>query len=444
MVASSSNLLLVEASSSYTHGHHVRTGSTQPTDDDHTISASKNYRGYMIRSNSNNDIRGSSGNLAKDFIVLETVAAPTIADASASASSASTTPSSATKSEGKQSSGPRPRRKKMAAIGVDAMKKMSVTSSSVVVALPESPTRKHDRVGEQRDDIESVFNNIRSTSNRKVLAFDLSVPSMPDMLSMMPAPALPTPAMNQSSSKQKNAMSHSNNDNDNMKKKKKQLQMGRRLRQIKKRLSLTKSKTSSSSKQEEKGEVCLSPGTSATTSTSSFGPTSQEEEDDDAPIFDMLTMMTTTLKPRVQSMFHEEEEMMMPIMPVHVLPAPPCPLSTTATSTTTTHEEERVVVVTTSFPSKLDKALSVFSPNEGDDDGDDDVGADDTDEWGVFASCDDDKEEERHKNEDQTHNDHHKYKPFSRSSFTKHTSHPCFPPRTHLPVVFAATTAGAE
>merc|ERR1712194_726301 len=126
-------------------------------------------------------------------------------------------------------------------------------------------------------------------------------------------------------------------------------------------------------------------------------------------------MMTTTLKPRVQSMFHEEEEMMMPMMPM-------------------------IPVLLASFYSKLDKALSVFSPNEGDDDGDDDVGADDTDEWGVFASCDDEKEEEHHKNEDQTHNDHHKFKPFSRSSFTKHTSHPCFPPRTHLPVVFAATT----
>jgi len=325
-----------------------------------------------------------------------------------------------------------------------------VTSSSVVVALPESPSRKQDRAGEQRDDLESVFNNIRSaTANRKVLAFDLSVPSMPDMMLSMPAlPALPTPALNQNSSKQKNAMSHSNNNNDNanatpMKWKKKQLQMGRRWRQIKKRWSLTTSKTLSSSKQEEKGEVCLSPGTSATTSKSSFGPTSQEEEDDDAaPIFDMLTMMTTTLKPRVRSIFPEEEEMM-PIMPVHVLPAPPCPLSTTATSTTTTDEEERVVVVTACFPSQLDKALSVFSPNEGDDDSDDDVGADDdTDEWGVFASYDDEKEEEHHKSEDQTYNDHHKFKPFSRSSFTKHTSHPCFPPRAHLPVI--STAAGPE
>merc|ERR1712085_72123 len=96
---------------------------------------------------------------------------------------------------------------------------------------------------------------------------------------------------------------------------------------------------------------------------------------------------------------------------------------------------------TTSFPSKLDKALSVFSPNEGDDD----VGADETDEWGVFASYDEEDEEKEHyKSEDQTHNDQHKFKPFSRSSFTKHTSHPCFPPRAHLPVVFAATTVGAE
>jgi len=33
---------------------------------------------------------------------------------------------------------------------------------------------------EQRDDIDSVFNNIRSASTRKVLAFDLSAPTMHD------------------------------------------------------------------------------------------------------------------------------------------------------------------------------------------------------------------------------------------------------------------------
>jgi len=239
-------------------------------------------------------------------------------------------------------------------------------------------------------------------------------------------------------------------------KKKKKNHMGRCLRQLKKRLSY-KSKsgsTSSSSNQvEEQEEVCLSHGTSATTSattsTLSFGPSSSKE--DDVPFMDtmdMMTMnMTTTLQPRIRSMFHEDEEMMMPMMPmIPVLSAPPCPLSTAT-------DEERAVVVTTipltSFSSKLDKTLSVFSPNEDDDDGnDDDVGADDdTDEWGVFASYDDeDKEEEHHKSEDQTYNynDHHKFKPFSRSSFTKHTSHPCFPPRAHLPVVFAAATAGAE
>merc|ERR1719491_914698 len=151
----------------------------------------------------------------------------------------------------------------------------------------------------------------------------------------------------------------------------------------------------------------------------------------------MIINMTTTLKPRVQSMFHEEEEEMMmtiPMMPV--LSAPPCPLSSST-------DDAAVVVVTTipfaSFPSKLDKALSVFSPNEGDDDGDDEVGADDeTDEWGIFAKDDE--------SDDQTHNnDNHNSKSFSsRSSFTKHTSNPCFPPRTHLPLVFAAATAGAE
>jgi len=265
----------------------------------------------------------------------------------------------------------------------------------------------------------------------------------------MSRPALPTPTVNRNS-KLTNEMS--NNDNTNtapMKKKKNHI--GRRLCQLKKRLTLTsKSKSKTSSSNQEDDKVCLSPGTSAITSTSSFGQTSQEEEDTDVPIIDMMSMMTS-LKPRVRSMFPEEEDdrmMMMPMMPA--LPAPPCPLSTTSTST---NEEERGVhVVTTtplaSFSSKLDNTLSVFSPNEVDDnDGDDDVGADDTNEWGVFASYDDeDKEEEHHKSEDQTYNynDHHKFKPFSRSSFTKHTSHPCFPPRTHLPVVFAATTVGAE
>jgi len=415
MVASSSNLLLVAASS---RQGQVRRGSTKPNDHDLT-SEIENRRGYMIGSTNTNNISGISGtNLMDNMIMLETVAPM-----------ASTTPPSATKSEEKPRPRPRPRRKKMASTGVDAMKKMIVTSSSVVVALPESPSRKQERAGEQRDDLESVFNNIRSASNRKVLAFDLSVPSMPDMLSM-PAPLLPTPAMNQRS-KLKNEMSNSNNDITNAPMKKKKNHMGRRLLQIKKRLT-SKSKTSSSKQEED--EVCLSPGKSATTSTSSFGQTSQEEEDD-LPFMDTMDMMmmnmTTTLKPRIRSMFHEEEEMMPMMMPV--LPAPPCPVSTST--------NDVVVAVTTtpsaSFSSKLDKALSVLSPNDADDDGDD------ADEWGVFASYeDDDDEEEEDHHDDHQHNYHFKTKAsHSRSSFTKHTINPCFQPRAHLPI-FA--TAGAE
>jgi len=138
----------------------------------------------MIRSTSTNNISGISGTNLKDMIMLVETVAPVYASASAASTSASAsaTAPSATKSEGKQSSGPRPRRKKMVAIGVDAMKKMIVTSSSTAVALPDSPTvmvsRKHER--EQRDDIDSVFNNIRSASTRKVLAFDLSAPTMHD------------------------------------------------------------------------------------------------------------------------------------------------------------------------------------------------------------------------------------------------------------------------
>merc|ERR1712161_103975 len=96
----------------------------------------------------------------------------------------------------------------------------------------------------------------------------------------------------------------------------------------------------------------------------------------------MMTMnMTTSLKPRIRSMFLEDEEdmLMMPMMPV--LPAPPCPLSVASTDD---------VVTTTpsaSISSKLDKALSVLSPNDGDEeDAYGDALGDDTDEWGVFAS----------------------------------------------------------
>merc|ERR1712238_575894 len=152
---------------------------------------------------------------------------------------------------------------------------------------------------------------------------------------------------------------------------------------------------------------------------------------------EMMTMhMTTTLKPRIRSMFHEDEEdmlMMMPMM-MPVLPAPPCPLSSTDVVTTTP---------TASFSSKLDKALSVLSPNDGgDEDGDIDALGDDTDEWGIFASYDDEEEEEDHQDDIAEPNyNNFKSKAFSRSSFTKTTSNPCFQPRAHLPV-FA--TAGAE
>jgi len=163
-----------------------------------------------------------------------------------------------------------------------------------------------------------------------------------------------------------------------------------------------------------------------------------EKEGEDVPFMDdmdMMTLMTTTLKPRVRSMFSEDEEdmmmmMMMPMMPV--LPAPPCPLLSTST-------DEVVTTPSASFSSKLDKALSVLSPNDGDGD---DAGADDTaDEWGVFASYED--EEEDHHDIVEPKYNNFKSKASSRSAFTKHTTtHPCFQPRAHLPV-FAAT-AGAE
>jgi len=206
-------------------------------------------------------------------------------------------------------------------------------------------------------------------------------------------------------------------------------------------LTSSKSGSKSSSKQVEV-EVCLSHGTSATTSTLSFGPSSQEEEDD-VPFMDemdMMTMnMTTTLKPRIRSMFHEDEEdmLMMPMMPV--LPAPPCPLSSSTEDVVTT-----TPTPSASFSSKLDKALSVFSPSDGDDDDGDAVADDDTaDEWGVFTSDDNDEEEEDHQDDivEPKYNNF-KSKASSRSSFTKHTISRCFQPRVHLPV-FAAT-AGAK
>merc|ERR1712238_399086 len=119
-----------------------------------------------------------------------------------------------------------------------------------------------------------------------------------------------------------------------------------------------------------------------------------------------------------------------------VLPAPPCPLSTASEVVTTTPSA--------SFSSKLDKALSVLSPNGGDEDGDADGDAlgDDTDEWGVFASYDDDEDQQEDIVEPKYNNFNTKVS--LRSSFTKHTTttNPCFQPRAHLPVF--ATQAGAE
>merc|ERR1712238_85320 len=148
-------------------------------------------------------------------------------------------------------------------------------------------------------------------------------------------------------------------------------------------------------------------------------------------------MGTTSLKPRIRSMFHEDEEdmLMMPMMPV--LPAPPCPLSLSSTDVVTT-------TPSASISSKLDKALSVLSPNDGDEDVDsDDALGDDTDEWGVFASYDDEEEEEDQQDDIAPNYHNFKTKVSSRSSFTKHaTTNPCFQPRAHLPVF--ATQAGAE
>mmetsp|Transcript_30220 Transcript_30220/g.30690 ORF Transcript_30220/g.30690 Transcript_30220/m.30690 type:complete len:446 (+) Transcript_30220:290-1627(+) len=445
MVASSSNLLLVASS----HAGHVRTGSTIPNDHDLTMTnfSNENRRGYMIRSTSTNNISGSSGNL-KDMIMLETVApiafAAIVATAAPAPASSITPTIKKSSTVGGEKQRPRPRRKKMVSIGVDTMNKMMLMTSSnnstaVVVAMPESPTvmvssRKHERACEQRDDddMEAGIFNLRSTSNRTVLDFDMATPAMSDMLSMpapaAPAmnqnskqqnerstmiPALPTPAMNRSS-KLQNERSNNDNAPPPMKKqmKKKQLQMGRRLRQLKKRLSASsKAVSQSSSKEEEEEEGnSLLQGTSTTSSTSSLGQTSSQEEDTPL-IIDMMSMMTT-LKPRVRSLFEEgyEEDMrMMPLMPSMPLPAAPW------------------------SPSTCDGGAI----------------ADDTaDDWGVFASIqdnddDDDREEEEHESSPKYINFNYKSKSSSRLSFTKITTNPCFQPHhAHLPV--SAATAGSE
>ena len=247
----------------------------------------------------------------------------------------------------------------------------------------------------------------------------------------MLVPTLPTPAMNRRS-KLKNEMS--NHDAPppmkNKQMKKKQLHMGRRLRQIKKRLSSSKSISKSSFKENEaeveEHDGHLSQETSTTTSsTSSLGQTLlQEEDEEDAPpliIDTTISMMATTLKPRVKSMFEEGEEdmmIMMPMMPSMPLPATPWSPSPT--------------------------------PTEADDTADD---------WGVFASIQDDDddnndndndtdtdndEEEEHDSSPQYHNYISKSASVRSLSFTtkKTTTNPCFQPLARLPN-FAAT-AGSE
>jgi len=73
MVASSSNLMLLASTPAGNQHMHVRNNSTIPNGHDLLQLDPTMTRGFMIRSNSNNNIRGSTGNL-KDMIMLETVA----------------------------------------------------------------------------------------------------------------------------------------------------------------------------------------------------------------------------------------------------------------------------------------------------------------------------------------------------------------------------------
>ena len=131
----------------------------------------------------------------------------TTASASASASAQSTT-TTMKSIGGHLLSRPRPRRKKMLSIGVEAMRNIIVTDSSSAanfVSIPASPFKyepEHEHRFNDDDDVDGTF---RSTvSNRKtILSITLSTPMMP----MMPDLITPTPTTARKSSTRRNSTS---------------------------------------------------------------------------------------------------------------------------------------------------------------------------------------------------------------------------------------------
>jgi len=357
------------------------------------------------------------------------------ASASASAQSATTMKSIG----GQLLSRPRPRRKKMVSIGVEAMRNMIVTDSSsaaVVVSIPASPSKYgHER--EQRfndDDVEGIFRS--TTNNRKtILSIPLSAPMMP-MMPMMPDLTTPTPTTTRKSSSRRSSASSIVFPRRRVNKTKKtelsnnvqaQLpvlpalqvptnKMKKAVRQIKKGLFLE----FISSKNQHQQQGCCSGRTSTTvstsTSTSSLKLATPQPQKEESICNEVLTP-TIMLKPRIR-MFQEEEEQQEQQV---TMIKPAAPWSTTQPSSSSFQqkdvtEEVEVTTTTTTKPTpfalsaSLNKALSVLSVNSNDDD---DAQDDDGDDWGVFVSFGEDDNDHEYNN----NNNYDCYSPLDNRSY---------------------------
>jgi len=352
--------------------------------------------------------------------------------------------------QGQPSSRPgtsRPRRKKMASVGVEAMRNMIMTTTTddsstsatttpsstaadaataVAVSIPASPSIfEHER--------EDMIN--RSTNNQTILSIPVSAPLMP----LMPDLTIPTPvttAIRRSNTSSSVFPRRRVNNNKRIelsntqlpvpvptlptKTKMKKAKSKQVLRQIKRGLLLEF--ISSKHQQAEEGSGFSSGRTSSTVSTSTSTSTSSllmaTPQSESESFVDEIMTPTIMLAPRFR-MFHEDvEEQEQQEQVTMIKPAAPWSTQLPSLSSSSKQVVVPTTTITQPIPSllsaSLNKALSVLAVSSSNDDNDDD---DNDNDWGIFVSFGDEEDEKEHYCEREYNNNHDFYSPLSNRSY---------------------------
>eukprot|EP00751_Fragilariopsis_kerguelensis_P044658 CAMPEP_0170993026 /NCGR_PEP_ID=MMETSP0736-20130129/10090_1 /TAXON_ID=186038 /ORGANISM="Fragilariopsis kerguelensis, Strain L26-C5" /LENGTH=408 /DNA_ID=CAMNT_0011418589 /DNA_START=172 /DNA_END=1398 /DNA_ORIENTATION=+ len=346
----------------------------------------------------------------------------------------------------------RPRRKKMASVGVEAMRNMIMTTTTddsstsatttlsstaadaataVAVSIPASPsTFEHER-----EDV--IF---QSTNNRRaVLSIPSSAPMMPP-LPMMPDLTTSTPVTTTIRRSNTSSIVFPRKRVNNNKrielsnaqlpvpvpvptlptKKMKKAKSKQVLRQIKRGLLLEF--ISSKHQQHEEGCGCSSGRTSTTvsTSTSTSSLLMATPQSESESFVDEITIPTIMLAPRFR-MFHEDIEEQEQQEQVTMI-KPAAPWSTQLPSLSSSSSKQVVVPTTTTtqptpslLSASLNKALSVLAVSSRNDD--DDNEDDNDNDWGIFVSFGDDEDEKEHDHERECNNNYDCYSPLNNRSY---------------------------